>query len=139
LIYYNAGEGCLASQYDGPIDKTFSIPVNVPDDAESSLITFTYRNTVENPSGPIEVSLWKRNYHYISETVEVQKFVLSDRGVGEHANYGTIPDDTYDTYNWLYWLEFKLPNGDATRQFCGVHIEYENPPLFPLALPMIQR
>ena len=140
LTYYNGAYGCLGSTYNGSVAKTFSIPVNVPDDVKGSSINFTYRNTVADPSnGPIEVSLWKRGAADITDTQELKKFTLSKAGAGGHFDFFYIQELTYDTYNWLYWLEFKLPNGDATRQFCGVQIEYENPPLFPLALPMIQR
>jgi hypothetical protein len=140
LTYYNGAYGCLGSTYDGSVAKTFSIPVNVPDDVKGIRIRFTYKNTVENPSnGPIEVSLWKRHYLYIENTQELKKFTLSETSAGGQFDAFDIQELTFDNTNWLYWLEFKLPPGAATREFCGVHITYENPPLFPLALPMIQR
>ena len=139
LIYYNAGEGCLGSQYDGYIAKTFSIPVNVPDGVTGYFIGFTYRNTVANPSnGPIEVSLFKRHSSLL-QTEEVKKYTLERTKVGEHYDFYFIRDITFDTYDWMYWFEFKLPNGEATRQFCGVQIVYKKPPLFPVALPMINK
>ncbi|HOF28070.1 MAG TPA: hypothetical protein PLY06_01800 [Anaerolineaceae bacterium] len=69
VTYYNGGFGCLGSGDGGGAAKTFSIPVNVPDDVKGSSINFTYRNTVADPSnGPIEVSLWKRHYLSITNT-----------------------------------------------------------------------
>jgi hypothetical protein len=140
LTYYNGAYGCLGSTYDGSVAKTFSIPVNVPDDVKGSSINFTYRNTVADPSnGPIEVSLWKRGAADITDTQELKKFTLSKAGAGGHFDFFYIQELTFDTTYSLYWLEFKLPPGAATREFCGAQIIYENPPLFPLALPMIQR
>jgi hypothetical protein len=140
VTYYNGGFGCLGSGDGGGAAKTFSIPVNVPDDVKGSSINFTYRNTVADPSnGPIEVSLWKRHYLSITNTQQLKKFTLTETRAGGHYDIFHIYDLTFDTSGWLYWLEFKLPPGAATREFCGVQIEYENPPLFPLALPMIQR
>ena len=140
LTYYNGAYGCLGSTYNGSVAKTFSIPVNVPDDVKGIRIRFTYKNTVENPSnGPIEVSLWKRGAADITDTQELKKFTLSKAGAGGHFDFFYIQELTFDTTYSLYWLEFKLPPGAATREFCGAQIIYENPPLFPLALPMIQR
>ena len=140
VTYYNGGFGCLGSTYNGSVAKTFSIPVNVPDDVKGSSINFTYRNTVADPSnGPIEVSLWKRHYLSITNTQQLKKFTLTETRAGGHYDIFHIYDLTFDTSGWLYWLEFKLPPGAATREFCGAQIIYENPPLFPLALPMIQR
>lgn len=139
LTYYNAGQGCLASQYDGYIAKTFSIPVYVPDGVKGNWIGFTYRNTVANPSnGPIQVSLWRRYDTYIPHTEEVKKYTLNKTGEGGQYDDFDIRDLTFAT-GWIYWLEFKLPNGEATRQFCGFQIWYEKPPLFPVALPMINK
>jgi len=140
LTYYNGAYGCLGSTYNGSVAKTFSIPVNVPDNVKAVSVYFTYKNTVENPSnGPIEVSLWKRGASYITDTQELKKFTLSEAGAGGHFSLIDIRELTFENTHWLYWLEFKLPPGAATREFCGVHITYKNPPLFPLALPMIQR
>jgi hypothetical protein len=140
VTYYNGGFGCLGSGDGGGAAKTFSIPVNVPDDVKGSSINFTYRNTVADPSnGPIEVSLWKRGAADITDTQELKKFTLSKAGAGGHFDFFYIQELTFDTTYSLYWLEFKLPPGAATREFCGAQIIYENPPLFPLALPMIQR
>ena len=140
VTYYNGGFGCLGSGDGGGAAKTFSIPVNVPDDVKGSSINFTYRNTVADPSnGPIEVSLWKRGAADITDTQELKKFTLSKAGAGGHFDFFYIQELTFDTTYSLYWLEFKLPPGAATREFCGAQIVYENPPLFPLALPMIQR
>lgn len=139
LIYYNAGEGCLASQYDGTIAKTFTIPVNVPNEAVGFNFHFTYRNNVDSPSnGPIEVSLWRRLYRGL-DTEEVKKYTLNNTGIGAQHQRFSIEDVTFERSVWLYWLEFKLPNGAATREFCGVCLTYFNPPLFPVALPMINK
>lgn len=138
VTYYNGIYGCLGSDYDGPESKTFSIPVNVPDGVKGARIFLTYKNVVSNPSTPIYVSLWRR--HFLSLfTEEVISYQLNDAGEGGRSNAYDIFDLTFDTASWIYWLEFRLPEGESTREFCGVSMGYKNPPLFPVALPMIQR
>jgi len=139
VTYYNGLNGCVGSGDDGNHFKNFSIPVNVPDEVRGREITFTYRNNVSNPSnGPILVSLWRRSAHNLT-TQEVRKYELKQTGQVVTPESFWILDLTFDTSDWMYWIEFMLPDGDANREFCGVQIEYFNPPLFPLALPMIQR
>jgi len=141
LTYFNNGCGCLASNYTGTVAKTFTLPVNVPDKAKGSIIFFTYYNNVANPTnGAIDVSLWRRHY-FTLQTERIALFQLDQTGLGERYKQDTLFDMVFDTSIWLYWLEFKLPQGTNEREFCGISImfEYENPPIFPVALPMIQR
>ena len=141
LTYFNNGCGCLASNYTGTVAKTFTLPVNVPDKAKGSIIFFTYYNNVANPTnGAIEVSLWRRHY-FTLQTEEIELFRLDQTGSGGQYKQDSLLDMVFDTSTWLYWLEFKLPQGTNEREFCGISImfEYENPPIFPVALPMIQR
>ena len=105
---------------------------------KGSFIFLTYRNTVKDPSGSVYVVLWRRHYGS-PDTEKVKQIELTQSGEGWHDEWFQINDVTFNTDYWLYWLEIYLPPEGATREFCGVQIEYENPPLFPLALPMIQR
>ena len=105
---------------------------------KGSFIFFFFFYTVNDPSGSVYVVLWRRHYGS-PDTEKVKQIELTQSGEGWHDEWFQINDVTFNTDYWLYWLEIYLPPEGATREFCGVQIEYENPPLFPLALPMIQR
>jgi|GEM_PF-852564 hypothetical protein len=138
LTYYNGAHGCLGSNYNGSTPKIFSIPVNVPHRVQGGKMYFTYYNNIENPGGEIKVTLWRRNFSSL-ETVAVVEWNLQKKSQGTQYSYLSINDVTFYTSGWLYWFEFELPAGAANREFCGIQIEYENPPFFPLALPMINK
>ena len=138
LTYYNGLNGCLGSYYVGGVNKVFSITVNVPDNVKGNFIYLTYNNTVEDPSGSVYVVLWRRFYNS-PDTQKVKQIELTQSGEGWHNESFQINDVTFNTNYWLYWLEIYLPPEGATREFCGVQISYIKPPIFPVALPMIQR
>lgn len=138
VTYYHGGLGCLASDYNGSAAKTFSIPVNVPHGVKGGTMYFTYYNVIENPGGQIDVKLRRRAWDSL-ETETVVEWSLQKTSQGSQYSYKSIDDVTFNTSLWLYWFEFKLPAGAANREFCGIQISYENPPLFPMALPMINK
>lgn len=135
LDFYTNGTGCLGSNYSGDIPKTWSIPVNVPHGAEGFTIYFTYFVNTES-SNHIQVRLYRRYFGNLTKEL-LKTFYLGLSSTGEHFSYFSINDLTFDTDYWLYYLEFELPQGSNTHEFCGVQIVYFNPPLFPLASPIV--
>jgi len=136
LTYYNDGMGCLRSTYEGTASKTFTIPVNVPHNAIGGRMYFTYWNRIENPGDQIDIALFRRKYDSLT-TEKVKEWGLAKDPVGAHFSVLQIGDVTFNTSEWLYWFEFKLPANNSMREFCGIQISYQNPPLFPLAFPTV--
>lgn len=138
VTYYNGALGCLGSNYNGSIPKIFSIPVNVPHGVKGGTMYFTYYNKIENPGGEIKVTLWRRSWSSL-ETHAVVEWYLAKTSQGAQYSSLSIDDVTFNTSIWLYWFEFELPAGVANREFCGIQISYENPPLFPVAIPIVEK
>lgn len=136
LHVYSDTTGCLWQGYDFQVPQIWSIPVNIPNNSKGSYIFFTYKVPFENTVGNIQVRLYRRSYKSL-ETELVRGYTLDKQTVGEYFSYFPISDIIFDTNYWLYRLEFELPSEPAIREFCGVQIQYENPPNFPVALPMI--
>ncbi len=135
LTWFNRGNGCLASNYSGATAKTYTLPINVTYGAKAVRINFTYWNNKDNPGGQIEVTLFRKKFNSL-ETQMVQKYLLDKTGGGQQFTAWAFAH-TFDTKYWVYWIEFKLPNGTANREFCSFTLDYQNPPLFPMALPVI--
>ena len=138
LTHYNGNNGCLGSNYTGTTYKTWSIPVNIPHNSKGRTMYFTYNNRIENPSGEIWVAMWRRKYNDLT-TEKVVEWYLNKSTQGYQYSYLDISNITFSTSVWFYWFEFRIPDGEGNREFCGIQIEYENPPLFPVALPMINK
>lgn len=137
LTWYNGGSGCLGSNYSGATSKTFTLPINLTYDAESTSFYVSHWNNKADPGGQIEVTLFRKKYDTM-QVEEVQKYILNKTGEGAQFTYWGFKH-TFKPNAWHYWIEFKLPNGTANREFCSFMIRYKNPPipLFPAALPMI--
>jgi hypothetical protein len=138
LTYYNGAFGCLGSHYNGPVAKTFTFPINITNGGYSQAVDFTYYNHVAEPTHPIEVTMFRRAYNSLT-TEKLKTWDLDENGLGKKYELGLFTE-IYDTFNWLYWLEFKLPP-DNSRMFCGFRIWYDYtfklPPIFPLAFPSV--
>ena len=136
VTYYNAGFGCLGSTYNGPTPITFSYPINVHDQSYVMTIDMVYYNFVQEPAEHIEVTVFRRNVNSI-ETEVLETRTLDYNGFGEQKA-GIVLQKIFRTYDWIYWLEFKLPPGNETA-FCSMRVLYDYsiqlPPLFPLAFP----
>ena len=138
VTYYNGGSGCMGSTYSGGYWKAFSIPVNVPYESKGDRIYFTYYNTVESPTnGPIRAQLYRRYYNDIFDVEVVGDWILEKTDAGDHYTSFDISDLVFDTNFWHYYFVIELPQGDNTREICGLQISYDTPapPLFPLAFP----
>ncbi len=138
VTYYNAGFGCLGSTYNGPTPITFSYPINVPDKSFVWTIDMVYYNFIQDPPDNIEVTVFRRNVNNI-ETEVVETRTLDYNGFGEQTAV-ILLQKFFNTYDWIYWLEFKLPPGN-NHAFCSMRVLYEyeieTPPLFPLAFPSV--
>ncbi|MGI6258318.1 MAG: hypothetical protein ACOYKC_00450 [Anaerolineaceae bacterium] len=139
LTWYYGLRGCLGSSYSGHVKKQFSIPVNVPYNAQGKYIHLTYWNRRTSPdNGPIMVKLYRRYYN--SSDIELVKgFSLENSTAGYRYDFFSLSDHYFNTSYWFYYLEITLPPGEATREFCGVQISYINPPLFPVAIPIVEK
>lgn len=136
LTYNNDGMGCLRDTSNGTVPKIYSVPVNVPHNATGGTMYFTYWNRVENPGDSIGVTLFRRKYdELVTETVK--SWNLAKTPQGAHYSSLAIDDVTFNSSIWLYWFEFRLPDSNTMREFCGLQISYRTPtpPLFPLAFP----
>lgn len=139
VTYYDGNLGCLGSDYDGNISKTFSVTLNMPKDVKGYRLNLTYFNTVDQTtSNGILVSLVGRNYGDFGTQV-IKNIVLSNPERGLHLETFDLENVTFDTGERMYWLDFTLPKGEGIRQFCGAQLVYYNPPLFPVAMPMINK
>ena len=137
ITHYNGSRGCLGSHYNGEIRKTYSMNLNMPENVKGNEIFFTYFNTVAEPdNGPINVTIFRRFYNSITTEV-VARYALEQKGGGEKHHEFSIVNVTFDTNHWFYWIEFALPNGTNSREFCGFQITYINHQIYPLALPLV--
>lgn len=131
LTYEHNGNGCLWSNYTGSLHKRWSIPVVVPHNVKGSTISFTYRVPSSNYyNDVIHVRLYRRYYDDLEKQL-VREFTLDENAIGTYFEEFSIEDITFSTIYWYYWLELELPANSNTRAFCGVHMAYKNPPLFP--------
>ena len=138
ITRYNGTRGCLGSGYDGTVNKTYSMNLNMPEDVKGDKIYFTYFNNVAEPAnGPIRVVLFRRYWNSLNTEV-VKSYRLEQTGEGGKSFSFSIDNITFDTNLWLYWIEFTLPNGTNSREFCGFQIAYKNHKIFPLGLPLVR-
>lgn len=136
LDFYNGAVGCIGSNYDGPARKSFVFPINAPYGVTTEDLYVTYFNNVEAPDQPIRFFVYRRKYNTL-ETEQLKAFRLEQTGSGmKYFNFGLSL--VLDTSNWYYWVEVFLPQGSNIREFCGFQIDYRNPSIFPVAIPLVR-
>ncbi|MEL7636313.1 MAG: hypothetical protein AAGU03_00970 [Anaerolineaceae bacterium] len=131
-ITYNYGSaGCVDT---GTIADVWRGSVNL---AQGSKITGMYFNFANDIAAPGNTTIYLRRYSYAGGYQDILSVTGTTDGTGNHFLWtSTVANNVVDNFTYAYVLVWV---GNADQNLCGVNLQYEAPPIFVSALPMINK
>ena len=122
LTWYNAADGCLNSNYDGGVYKSFVYPLLIPHNAEIVNVTAYYKNDQDHNQTGAVVALYE-TYIMNGETKAVIYKPLTKKTKGLQEEIWQFLK-TVDNLYYHYWLEFYFPKGVSHTSICQIMVSY---------------
>jgi hypothetical protein len=96
-----------------------------------------YFNFANDIAAPGNTTIYLRRYSYAGGYQDILSVTGTTDGTGNHFLWtSTVANNVVDNFTYAYVLVWV---GNADQNLCGVNLQYEAPPIFVSALPMINK
>ena len=96
-----------------------------------------YFNFANEIGAPGYTTVFLRRYSFAGNYQDILSVTGTIDGIGNHSSWtSTVANNVVDNFSYTYVLVWV---GNADQNLCGVNLQYEAPPIFISALPMINK
>jgi len=131
ITYNYGGEGCVDTSANSDMWRGM---VNLPNGSTITSMWFNYSNEITDP---VDSTIYLRRYSYSGTYNDILHVNGSAIGIGHHTTHtSTVANNIVNNFIYAYVLAWI---GKVDQNLCGVNLEFEAPPIWLNALPLITR